>query len=326
MRTNPTDSSLKAPQQLTLGTSTFGREISEKSAFELLDYAYENGIRSLDTAEMYGGGNAFAIRQQRFHTSDVREVSLEMSSSEKIIGRWLEKNQCRDQVFLMTKVSSGNNPDNIRKKIADSLENLRTSHVEIYQVHRPDPRTQIEETLQALTQLIDDGQVKTIGCSNFSVTQIREAISVSDQTGYARFRFAQLPYNLVQQEDVSAAGEYCGRHHIHLLAYSPLGAGFLTGKYQADGSIPKSSRFDISPTHQNIYFTAENFQIVARLESLSRETGIPMTKLAMAWSLSNPRITSTLIGARNIDHIQTALDAIQLRKDEELIQKMNRWF
>ena len=275
---------------------------------------------------MYGGGNAFKIRQQRFNTKDVREVSLEMSSSEKIIGRWLEKNKCRTAMMLMSKVSSGNSPQNIRTQMTASLENLQTDHLDVYQIHRPDPAAPIDKSLEALTELTEAGYANSIGCSNISKMQLKQALEASDLHGLARFEYVQLPYNLVQRKELMELNAICQREKVRILAYSPLAAGFLTGKYKPGGTIPGSSRFDISPTHQEIYFNTKNFEVVQKLSRFAEELGITMPRLAVAWALSNPGVTSTLIGARKVEHIETALEALRLKNNFSIFHQMNKWF
>ena len=152
-----------------LGCVTFGREIDEDMSYRIMDYAVEKGITWLDTAEGYGGGNARAYRRDRLGVDDIREVSGEMGSSECILGRWMQSRGCRDQMILCTKVSTGNQPENIHRALSDSLDRLGTDYVDLYKLHKSDPDVPIDETLGALTEHVEAGRIHVIGCSNLSL-------------------------------------------------------------------------------------------------------------------------------------------------------------
>ena len=309
-----------------LGCATFGREIDEEASWKVLDYAVEKGITFLDTAESYGGGNSQQYRIKEYGVKDRREVTVEMNSSENIIGRWMEARGCRNEVTLCTKVSTGASPENIRKALAASLERLRTDSVDAYKIHSPDPNVPIDESLDALNQEAEAGRIVALGCSNFTADMLQDSLEISRRRGYHRFEITQPPYNLALREYETGLFPLCRREQIAVTTYSPLGAGFFAGKYAAGmENLPSGTRFDIVPGHGDIYFHDRFFKIVERLRAKSEETGIPMVRLAMGWAMSNSDVTAVLAGARKFDHIDNALESFRMDLDPELKAEMSSW-
>ena len=161
--------------RIGLGAVPFGREIDERTSWDILDYATGQGITLIDTAEAYGGGNARHGRRQSYGIDDVREVSDEMHSSEKILGRWMRERGGRDRLVLCTKFSTGGRADQVRQSLTDSLVRLQTDWIDIYMLHLPFADVPIRETLEVLTAEVRAGRVRTIGCSNFSAAQLQVA-------------------------------------------------------------------------------------------------------------------------------------------------------
>jgi aryl-alcohol dehydrogenase (NADP+) len=286
-----------------LGTVTFGREIDEATSFRVMDYAFERGITFFDTAELYGGG-----------------------ASERIVGRWIRDRGCRDEITLCTKVGTGAGAANIPKAVGDSLARLELDSVDILKIHNPDPEAQAGETLSAMTSEIEAGRVRIIGCSNYSAALLREALEASVTGGYRRFDVLQPPYSLVARGGEDELFPLCVREEIAITAYSPLGAGFLTGKYTPDReAIPQDTRFGAMPGHADIYFSERNFRIVDALRSKAEELDVPMVRLAMAYAMANSDITSVLVGARTTGHIDNALEALDMGLDEGLRSEMSSW-
>ena len=313
---------------LSLGSVTFGREIDEEMSWRLLDYALEHGITLLDAAEGYGGGNSQAGRKATYGVDDVREVTTEMYSGEKIIARWMKDRGCRGEVLLCTKVSSGNSAENIRQQVQASLERLMTDQIDIYMVHSADADVPLEETLDALNEQVDAGHLKAIGCSNFTAAQLQEAVDLSQGKGYARIEVAEPPYSLADRRIEADLLPLCQRQQIAALTYSPLAAGFLSGKYERTDerhSFPKGTRFDISPAHADIYFNDRNFRVLERLKHKAEELSESMVYLAMAWVLGQADLTSVLIGVRTIEHIDNAIRARDEGIPEALRDEMSAW-
>ncbi len=233
---------------------------------------------------------------------------------------------CRNEITLCTKINSGSTTENIPRALAASLERLQTDSTDVYKLHSPDPNTPIEETLAALNQEVNAGRIGVIGCSNFSGAQLREALEISRSRGYARFEITQPPYNLAQMEVEEDLFPLCQEEEISVTPYSPLGAGFLAGKYtSADAELPQGTRFHIVPAHGDIYFKDENFRMLERLRQKSEKMGLPMVRLAMAFVMSSPYVTCTLVGARKYDHIDNALASYEMELDPELRAEMASW-
>ncbi len=309
-----------------LGCVTFGREIDEDTSTAILDYAVEKGLNWLDTAEAYGGGNAQSYRRDVLKVDDVRETTGIMGSSEIIIGKWMKTRGCRDDVLICSKVSSGNKPDNIARALQDSLDRLQVDSVDMYELHSPDESVPIGESLAALDEQVSAGRIRNVGCSNFSASQLQEALDVSARHGYARFEVIQPPYNLADPGVQDELFPLCLREEVGITSYSPLAAGFLAGKYTPDrNAFPKGSRFDVIPGHADIYFNDRNFRNVERLRVLADSMGLPMVRLAMAWVMGHPDITSVIVGARNTGHLDNAIDTLALRMDTGLRDEMSSW-
>ncbi len=314
--------------RLSLGSGTFGREIDEEMSWRLLDYGMEQGINLLDTAEAYGGGNSQAGRKSYYGVDDVREVTTEMYSGEKIIARWMKDRGCRDDVLLCTKVSSGNSAENIRTQVQASLERLMIDRIDIYMLHDADAEVPLEETLDALKEQVSAGHIKAIGCSNHSAAQVQEALDMSQTKGYPRFEVIEPPYSLGDRSIEPELLPLCEREEIATLTYSPLAAGFLSGKYERTEerhSFPKGTRFDISPAHADVYFGDRNFRVLERLREKAAELDESMVYLAMSWVLGNSDITSVLVGARTIAHIDNAIRARDEGISNELRDEISAW-
>jgi 1-deoxyxylulose-5-phosphate synthase len=309
--------------RLGLGCVTFGREIDETASFRLLDYAVERGISLLDTAEAYGGGQARAYRQASLGIADEREVGGEMHSSEKIIGRWLRSRGARGQVVLQTKVSSGYTAEAVRDAIEASLNRLQTDRIDFYLLHKLDASTPIRECLEAMAPAIRAGKIGAAGCSNVTAERLESALELSSKHGLPRFAVAQPPYNLLDRSIERDLIPLCRREGIAVIPYSPLAAGFLSGKYAS--SVPEGSRFHVIPGHADVYFLDRNFRIVERLKDFSARVGVPAVRLAMAWALKNRDLTAILIGARTTAHIDNAFDALDLDAPASWMDEMNSW-
>jgi aryl-alcohol dehydrogenase-like predicted oxidoreductase len=307
--------------RLGLGTATFGREISEDESFRIMDYAFEHGIRLFDTAEAYGGGQARQYRKSCLGVDDVREVSGELHSSEKIVGRWLNARGVRKDVVLLTKVTTNHTIDHVREALAASLERLQTAYADLYLYHSHDAGTPAQEAVAAMNDVLASGCVRAGGVSNYSGAQLEAALRVG-----RAFEVIESNYNLAVRDIESDLLPLCGREQIGVITYSPLGAGFLTGKYTPDRSaLPKGTRFDVIPGHCDVYFSETNFGRVRLLQDLSESAAVPVARLATAWVLQNPQVDVVLIGARTQAHLDTALAAMDLDFRSEWLDTIRAW-
>ena len=267
-----------------MGCVTFGREVDPQSSLVIMDHAFEQGITLFDTAEAYAQG-----------------------ASERVVGEWMKNRQARDKCVLATKISGQLTRHRIVASAEASLKRLQTDRIDLLQTHVWDESTPLEETLGALTTLVQQGKVRHIGCSNYSAPQLTAALALSNTAGVSRLVSVQPPYNLVQRNIEADLVPLCAAENIGMISYSPLAAGVLTGKYRQGAAIPSGTRFDVIPGHQDIYFTAHGYQVLEKLDAESQATGKSHVQLALSWVLDQPGITSVLIGARNIDQIDQAI-------------------
>lgn len=270
-----------------MGCVTFGREIDSHSSLQIMDHAFEHGITLFDTAEAYAQG-----------------------ASETVVGEWLNSRNRREQIVLATKIGGELTRERIVSSTEASLKRLQTDRIDLLQTHAWDKSTPLEETLEALTILVNQGKVRYVGCSNYDASQLAAALTLSGQSELTRLTSVQPPYNLVQRDIESELLPLCIRENIGVISYSPLAAGFLTGKYRPGHPVTPGSRFDVIPGHQPIYFTEHGYQVLERLDESARTTGLSHVQLALSWVFRQPSVSSVLIGARNTLHVDQALDAL----------------
>lgn len=337
LETRPLGRSELQVSPIGLGCVTFGREIDEEQSFRIMDHALEKSITFFDTAEVYGGGQARASRQREYGVEDEREVTDEMNSSELIIGRWMRARGTRNDVTVCTKSSVGDGtPESIARAVEGSCERLQVDSIDVYKMHSWCNGTPIDATIAGLAAVADARKVKVIGSSNYSADQLQEALDASAASSSPRMEIVQIPYNLARpptssghtsREDVeNEIMPLCRREEIAVSIYSPLGAGFLTGKYVNDKTkFPERTRFHVSPAHADIYFTERNFRIVNELRRKSEQLSIPMVRLAMAFAMTHPAVTTTWVGAREIRHLDSAIESYELGLEPELRAELAAW-
>lgn len=288
-----------------LGCVTFGREIDADTSFEIMDCALEHGITLFDTAMAYGDG-----------------------ASEEVVGKWLSARGnrggrggrggrgARERIVLATKVGETLTRERILRACDDSLKRLQTDVIDLYQLHDWDATTPLDETFAALDELVQQGKVRHVGVSNFAAWQLGEAISRQEANGWQRLEAIQSPYSLVVRGIESAIIPFCDDQNVGLITFSPLGAGFLTGKYAKGGQVPAGTRFAQFPAHERLFFSDRNFQILDRLRTAADSLGRSMIELALSWVLCKPGVASVLIGARSPAQVQQAFDAEALDIDD----------
>ncbi|MFT5328069.1 MAG: aryl-alcohol dehydrogenase-like predicted oxidoreductase [Planctomycetaceae bacterium] len=279
-----------------MGCVTFGREIDREASFEVLDRALDRGITLFDSAEAYGQG-----------------------ASENMLGDWIADRGVRDRIVLATKVSGVLTKDRVISSAEESLQRLRIDQIDLFQVHVWDNDSPLDETLEALNSLVDSGKVRVIGCSNWRAWQLAKSLLLCQGAGLQKIQSVQPPYNLVERDIEADLLPLCADQQVGVITYSPLAAGFLTGKYGRGTSVPKGTRFDVIPGHQPLYFTEQGYAVLDRLERAAERSGHSMVQLALAWTLKQPHITTTLIGARNTAQVNQAFEAEQLQLDDELL-------
>lgn len=283
-----------------LGSVTFGREIDAETSFSVLDYAMDRDINFIDTAEVYSAGG-----------------------SEKVLGQWLSRSSNREKVVLGTKIVPPLGRERILQVAEDSLRRLQTDVIDLYQPHAFDAGTPLEETMDALNTLVQQGKARYLGCSNFDAWQICKALWIADVNGWAPMVSVQPNYSVAIRDIEAELLPFCADQNIGVTSYSPLGAGFLTGKYTKTWTAPKGTRFDVMPDHWDIYENDVSMRRMEGLRELASETGISMVQLAMAWAIGQPGITSVLIGCRTTSHIDQAFQAEEMGLTQEIRDRIN---
>jgi aryl-alcohol dehydrogenase-like predicted oxidoreductase len=276
----------------------FGKGEDRKTAFELMSYAFDAGINYFDTADSYGGGE-----------------------SERAIGAWLKERKVRDQLILSTKVlyaiAEGPNDrslsrQHIMRAIDGSLRRLQTDYVDLYVTMEPDPETLEDETLHAMTDLVQAGKVRFIGSSNMTAQQLRESLATSDRLVLARYQSVQNGYNLLDREMEAEIIPLAEKEGLALTPFSPTAGGVLTGKYELGKPPPADSRLALRPQPYQHLMNEATFRSLAALRNEARRRGVEMGTLALAWVLTHPAITSALIGPRRIEQFKPWLQAVDI--------------
>ncbi len=281
--------------RIGLGCVTFGREINQEMAFRVMDHAISRGINFFDTAEAYSGGQ-----------------------SEEVVGSWIKARGIRKQVLLATKVAGNLTRDRVLTSCDASLRRLKTDYIDLFQLHHFDGENPQEPALEAMDILVRQGKVVSLGCSNHAAWQLCKALWIQDVNKWQRFESDQECYNLAIREIDKQTIPLVNNQGLGLVGYSPLGAGFLTGKYGRNRLIPAGTRFDVVKGHSDPYFSEGAFSIVEALKVKAANLDVSLIGLALAWVLCNPSITSMLIGAREVTHVDQAFDALEYTMNPEL--------
>ncbi|MEE8120554.1 MAG: aldo/keto reductase [Anaerolineales bacterium] len=303
---------------LTLGTMQFGWTADEKTSFDVLDAAYAAGINAIDTADIYSRwieGNPGGV-------------------AESIIGKWLRKNpEKRAQIILATKVrgqmGEGPNDEGLSRKhifsaVEQSLERLGTDYIDLYQMHWPDEDTPIEETLRALDDLVRDGRVLYIGCSNYSAWRLMESLWTSDQCKLTNFISLQPHYNLVHRDEFERELEdVCLNYGIGVIPYSPLAGGFLTGKYAGNQTPPEGSRGAMSDRIQAYLKDPTSLSTLEIVKQIAQEREKSPSQVALRWLISRPAVVSAIIGPRDLKQLEDNLGCLSVELTDEDMQRLD---
>ena len=294
-----------AVSTLALGTMTFGSEADEATAWAQLDRFVEVGGTLVDTADVYSAG-----------------------ASEQIIGRWLaaRPNDVRRQVVLATKgrFPMGTGPNDVglsRRHLAhaleDSLRRLNLETIDLYQVHSHDPYTPIEETLRFLDDAARAGKIHYVGLSNFTGWQLQKAVDVADARDLSRPVTLQPQYNLLVREIEWEIVPACSAEGLGLLPWSPLGGGWLTGKYRRDERPKGATRLGENPNrgvegYDRRSGVERTWDVIAAVQEIAAARGASMAQVALAWLVDRPTVTSVILGARTLEQLEDDLGAADL--------------
>lgn len=321
---------------ICLGTMTWGEQNTSEEAFEQMDYAFEKGINFFDTAEMY----------------PVPPNADTCHRTETIIGQWFESRQVRDQIICATKVvgraefsshirdgQACLNRKNIMEAVDGSLRRLKTDYIDLYQVHWPDrptnffgqleykyppdkEATPLEETLEALTELVQSGKVRTIGLSNETAWGVSTYLRLSEEKNLERIVSIQNPYNLLNRSFEIGLAEFSHRDDVGLLAYSPLAFGVLSGKY-LNGQKPDGARLTKWKRFGRYQGEIPDKATEAYV-SLAKEAGIDPSQMALAFVNRQPFVTSNIIGATTMDQLKSNIASIDIKLEKSLLKEIEK--
>jgi aryl-alcohol dehydrogenase-like predicted oxidoreductase len=297
---------------LCLGAMMFGAwgETDHDASIRIIHHALDAGINFIDTADVYSRGE-----------------------SEEIVGKALA-NGLRDNVVLATKVHGrmGEDPNeygNSRRwtvrEVENSLRRLRTDWIDLYQIHRPEPDTDIDETLGALTDLVRAGKVRYIGSSTFPASQIVEAQWVAERRGRERFVCEQPPYSMLIRAVEQDVLPTCQRHRMGVIPWSPLAGGWLSGRYRRDADVPDSRRAQMLPQRYDLSLPGNQRKLDAAdaLARLADEAEITLIEMALAFVIRHPAVTAAIIGPRTIEHLDSQLSAAGVDLSEDVLDKID---
>lgn len=270
-----------------LGTNQFGGKVDQAGVNEIIDGCIDLGINLIDTADVYTGGNS--------------ETTLGVA----LKGKW-------DKVVMATKVVSpmGNGTNDrgasryhIMNGVEASLRRLQSDHIDLYQMHRWDDTTPIDETLRALDDLVRSGKVRYIGASNYASWQLARANVIAELRGWTSFVSIQNHYHMFERDQEREVIPYCNAHNVGILPFFPLAGGFLTGKYKRGEPAPAGSRGESSAYVQK-YMTDANYTKVEKMEAWANERSHSMSELAHSWLLAQPQVSSVISGATKLSQVQ----------------------
>lgn len=309
--------------EICLGTMTFGNQCDQQTSFAIMDKAFDAGVFFFDTADVYPLGA----------TGDTR------GNTEVIVGNWLKERKARDKIVLASKCAgamgdipntSGLSRKHIFNAIDASLTRLQTDYLDLYQLHWPDPETPIEETLDALNDVVRAGKVRYIGCSNYRAFQLAKALWVSDKMGYARFESDQPRYNILYREIENEILPLCRQENLGVIAYNPLAGGFLTGRYKPGQEAESGTRFTVNNAgkmYQQRYWQEAQFAAVESLKQYFDGRGKALAQVALAWVLAQDGITCAILGASRPEQLDQTIPAVDLKLDAEELDFCNEaWY
>jgi len=298
---------------LCFGGNVFGWTADERTSFELLEAWVDAGFNFIDTADVYstwGPGHAGG-------------------ESETVIGKWLRASGKRDRVVIATKVGMdmgggrvGLKPARIRQAVEASLARLQVDCIDLYQAHKDDPDTPLEDTLETFAALIRQGKVRAIGASNYTAPRLRQALEASQRLGLPRFESLQPLYNLYDRAAFeSELRPLCQAEGLGVLSYYALAAGFLTGKYRIPEDAGKSAR-GANTTRK--YLNPRGLRILAALDEVAARLGRTPAQVALAWVMAQPGVTAPLVSATSLAQLQELLEAARLPLDADSLAVLDR--
>ena len=303
--------------RLCLGTMTFGLQCDEPVSVAILDRAAEGGIDFIDTSDAYPLGGDLATR----------------GVTEEILGRWLLGK--RDRFIVATKCfvptgpapfDAGNSRKHVMSAVDASLRRLQTDYIDLYQLHGYDRATPIDETLGALDDLVHQGKVRYVGCSNFLTYQLVRAIGRSETLRLARFDSVQPRYNLLFRQIEREMLPFCREDGVGVIPYNPIAGGLLSGKHSRTAPPPEGGRFTLGSAgslYQDRYWHDREFDTIEALGNLAQEAGVSLVTLSVAWVLAHKAITAPIVGASRPEQLDASLAAVEFTLDADLKRQLD---
>lgn len=296
---------------ICLGGNVFGWTADEPTSFAILDAFVGAGCNFIDTADVYS-------RWVPGHKG---------GESETVLGNWFKRSGKRKQVILATKAGIEMAPDKkglskayLLREVEESLQRLQTDYIDLYQSHKDDPETPLEETLSAYDQLIKQGKVRAIGASNYSAERLTESFEVSKRNGLPRYECLQPHYNLYERVGYENELErVCEKEGIGVIPYFALASGFLTGKYRSENDLAKGPRGQMVKK----YLDERGFRILAALDEVSGKLHSTPGKVAIAWLIARPSITAPIASATSVEQLNDLVDAANLQLDSDSVKRLN---
>ena len=320
---------------ICLGTMTYGEQNTQEEGFEQMDYALQNGINFFDTAELY----AIPPKERTY------------GKTEEIIGNWFERRKNRKKIILASKIAGPGlkwirgggdqfSPKSIEEALNNSLKRLKTDYIDLYQLHWPERNTnyfgdlnyehdenekkwnKFDIILKTLKKLIDQGKIRYIGLSNETPWGFSKFLQIAEEQKLPRIVSVQNPYNLVNRSYEVGMSEISIREKSGLLAYSPLAAGYLTGKYR-NNQIPKNSRMDLFYENYPRYHNQRTYDAVDEYFKIAQKNKLTLTQLSQAFVNSRDFVTSNIIGATTMEQLKENIDSINISLDDKLMNEIN---
>jgi aryl-alcohol dehydrogenase-like predicted oxidoreductase len=303
--------------RICLGCMTYGQPtdrwpwaLREEESRPFIQQALELGINFFDTADVYSNG-----------------------ASEEVLGRAIRDFAQRDEVVIATKVYNPMGPDpnnrglsrkHIMQAIDASLRRLGTDYVDLYQIHRWDYHTPIEETLEALHDVVKAGKARYLGASSMYAWQFAQALYLADRQGWTRFVSMQPHYNLVYREEEREMLPLCQDQQIGVIPWSPLARGLLSGQRRKEGNETERARTDAFA--KSLYSRDDDFQVADRVTELAQARGVPAAQVALAWLLAKSVVTAPIVGASKPGHLQDAVDALKIKLTGQEIKRLEELY
>ncbi|HWV80347.1 MAG TPA: aldo/keto reductase [Hyphomicrobiaceae bacterium] len=297
---------------LIFGGNVFGWTVDEKGSFALLDAFVDAGFNCVDTADVYSKWAA----------------GNKGGESETIIGKWFKASGKRDKVIIATKCGMEMAPDKkglskayIVRAVEDSLKRLQTDTIDLYQSHRDDPETPLEETMEAHAALIKAGKVRVVGASNYSADRLKAALAVSAKAGIPRYETLQPNYNLADRKEFEGPlQDLCVAESISVIPYYSLASGFLTGKYRSEGDLAQRARAGGVKKHLN----ARGFAILGALDTVAAKHGATPAQVALAWLLAQPAIAAPIASATTTAQLADILKCAELKLSADDVAALSK--